>query len=142
MDGNDLYLLRGVITTYTNDYFIANNTVKVTNKPRYAANYTSRQAASNAASLLCDGGDPYVVIISPFAKDTTKMQDQMYVLFTEHYGDRRYFVAATYDGPELTDDVSMAAHYLNEEAADEATRALSAFPEAFDYEPDGFWGDE
>jgi hypothetical protein len=142
VDGNDLYLLRGVITTHTNDYFIANNTVKVTNKPRYAANYTSRHAASKAASYLCDSGDPYVVILSPFDKDEQIMKDQMYVLATDTENGRQYFSSASYNGVMVTDDMSEAAHYLSEESADAAIETLTGFDMVFEAEENGFWSEE
>lgn len=142
-DELNLYILRGVITTHTNDYFIALNTVKVTNKYREAAHYLSHKAASKAASYLCDGGDPYVVCLSGADKDKEFMKDQLYVLSTPtHDHGRVYFAGANFDGIVYTDDLSEAAHYLSEESAHAAADMLAGFDTEFDIEPDGFWSEE
>lgn len=139
---DSLYILRGVITTSDNDYFIALNTVKVTNKSKEAANYLSRAAASKAASYLCDSGDPYVVCLSYYDQSKNQMHDQLFVLFLETDDGKMYFASASPSGIMMTDDLSEAAHYLSEETADAACKVLADFDETFSYETNGFWGEE
>lgn len=133
-----MYVLRGVITTDANDYFVANNTVNITNKTRCAANYKTRKAASDAASYLCDHGDPYVVSLSSYDQGGD-MKDQLHVLATCTGRGIQYFVAACHDGIKLTHEIDDAAHYLSVDSAHDASMMLSGFDVSFYPETNGFW---
>lgn len=140
MPDDNLYVLRGVITTDDNDYFISNNTVKVTDKTRWAANYKTQKAASNAASYLCDHGDPYVVSLSSYDQ-SNDMTDQLYVLATCTGRGIQYFVAACPDEIKLTHEIDEAAHYLSVDSAHDASMALTGFDVSFYHETNGFWSE-
>lgn len=140
-----MYLLRGIIPMDRNEYYIAQNTVKVTGNSKLAAQYLSYDAAFKAVSHLAESGKPFVVIVSIAdhyrEQDADKMQEQLYVLHTKTEEGSQYFSAATYDGVVLTDDIDEAAHYLSETAATDAAETLTGFNTTFDVEAHAFWSE-